>query len=218
MQGMNKSPNELFMALKVAESELRKEHQVLMVNKTTSFKRNGKGKKGNSRRAASLANPSRNPKLDLSPETECYYRKGMGHRNAIAPSIRDKKAAKENQSAPVTMLQPPVGNPGADYVVLSPKTDNNVDAIPTPPIASEADTRFSKRNTCGMQEKVEDRARRLASKKDLEGLQQENDAGELRSGAELVRTNTMQLMKLCEAGDRGRMNALFFDDLWEITS
>ena len=38
MQGMNKSPGELFAMLKVAESELRKEHQVLMVNKTTSFK------------------------------------------------------------------------------------------------------------------------------------------------------------------------------------
>ncbi|KAI5003214.1 hypothetical protein ZWY2020_030374 [Hordeum vulgare] len=90
-----------------------------------------------------------------------------------------------------------------DYVVLSPETDNNVDVIPTPPIASEADTRFSKRNACGMQEKVEDRARRLASKKDLEGLQQEDDAGELRSGVELVRTNTMQLMKLCKAVRHG---------------
>ncbi|XP_044953248.1 uncharacterized protein LOC123403371 [Hordeum vulgare subsp. vulgare] len=35
------------------------------------------------------------------------------------------------------------------------------------------------------------------------GLQQEGDAGELRSGAELVRTNTMQLMKLCETARQG---------------
>ncbi|KAI4980343.1 hypothetical protein ZWY2020_020828, partial [Hordeum vulgare] len=97
----------------------------------------------------------------------------------------------------------PLRRPCCDYVVLSPETDNNVDVIPTPPIASEADTRFSKRNTCGMQEKVEDRARRLASKKDLEALQQEDDAGELRSGAELVRTNTMQLMKLCKTARQG---------------
>ena len=39
MQVMNKSPGELFAMLKVAESEIWKEHQVLMVNKTTSFKK-----------------------------------------------------------------------------------------------------------------------------------------------------------------------------------
>ena len=49
MQEMNKSPSELFAMLKFTKSELRKEHQVLMVNKTTGFKRNGKGKKGNSK-------------------------------------------------------------------------------------------------------------------------------------------------------------------------
>uniref|UniRef100_A0A8I7BAI0 DUF4283 domain-containing protein n=1 Tax=Hordeum vulgare subsp. vulgare TaxID=112509 RepID=A0A8I7BAI0_HORVV len=74
-----------------------------------------------------------------------------------------------------------------DYVVLSPETDNNVDVIPTPPIASEADTRFSKRNACGMQEKVEDRARRLASKKDLEGNPKlRNNSFGVLSDAELI--------------------------------
>ena len=33
--------------LKAAEVEIKKEHQVLMVNKTTSFNKKGKGKKGN---------------------------------------------------------------------------------------------------------------------------------------------------------------------------
>ena len=46
MQGMNKSVFELFAILKVTESDIQKEHQVLMVNKTTSFKKS-KGKKGN---------------------------------------------------------------------------------------------------------------------------------------------------------------------------
>lgn len=74
-----------------------------------------------------------------------------------------------------------------DYVVLSPKTDHNVDVIPTPPIAFEAATRFSKRNTCGMQEKVEDRARRLASKRDLEGNPQlRNNSFSVLSDAELI--------------------------------
>ena len=46
MQGMEKTIPELFAMLKAAEVEIKKEHQVLMVNKTTSFKKKGKGKKG----------------------------------------------------------------------------------------------------------------------------------------------------------------------------
>ena len=46
MQGMDKTIPELFAMLKAAEVEIKKEHQVLMVNKTTSFKKKGKGKKG----------------------------------------------------------------------------------------------------------------------------------------------------------------------------
>ena len=53
MQGMEETIIELFAMLKAAEVEIKKEHQVLMVNKTTSFKKNGKGKKGTSRRMAS---------------------------------------------------------------------------------------------------------------------------------------------------------------------
>ena len=52
MQGMNKTIPELFAMLKAAEVEIKKGHQVLMVNKTTSFKKKGKGK-GTSRRTAS---------------------------------------------------------------------------------------------------------------------------------------------------------------------
>ena len=44
MHGMEKSIPELYSMLKSAEVEIKKEHQVLMVNKTTSFKK-GKGKK-----------------------------------------------------------------------------------------------------------------------------------------------------------------------------
>ena len=47
MQGMDKTIPELFAMLKAADVEIKKEHQVLMVNKTTSFKKKGKGKKGN---------------------------------------------------------------------------------------------------------------------------------------------------------------------------
>src|SRR5215216_3232017 len=47
MQGMENTIPELFTMLKAAEVEVKKEHQVLMVNKTTGFKKKGKGKKGN---------------------------------------------------------------------------------------------------------------------------------------------------------------------------
>ena len=46
MQGMTKTIPELFAMLKAAEVEIKKEHQVLMVNKTTSFKKKGKGEEG----------------------------------------------------------------------------------------------------------------------------------------------------------------------------
>ena len=46
MQGMTKMIPELFTMLKSVMVEIKKEHQVLMVNKTTSFKKKGKGKKG----------------------------------------------------------------------------------------------------------------------------------------------------------------------------
>ena len=41
MQGMNKTIPELFAMLKAAEVEIKKEHQVSMVNKTTSFQEKG---------------------------------------------------------------------------------------------------------------------------------------------------------------------------------
>ena len=44
MQGMMKTIPELFATLKAVEVEIRKGHQMLMVNKTTSFKKRGQGK------------------------------------------------------------------------------------------------------------------------------------------------------------------------------
>ena len=47
MQGMTKTIPKLFAMLKSVNVEIKKEHQVLMVNQTTSFKKKGKGNKGN---------------------------------------------------------------------------------------------------------------------------------------------------------------------------
>ena len=46
MQGMTKTIPELFVMLKSAKVEIKKENQVLMIDKTTSFKKRAKGKKG----------------------------------------------------------------------------------------------------------------------------------------------------------------------------
>ena len=58
---------ELFVELKAVKVEIKKEHQVLMVNKTTSFKKRVKERKGTSRRMTNkLPLPGRSPKLYLS--------------------------------------------------------------------------------------------------------------------------------------------------------
>ena len=67
MQGMDKTIPKLSAMLKAAEVEIKKEHQVLMVNKTTSFKKKGKGKKGNFKKngkqvAAQVKKPKSRPK------------------------------------------------------------------------------------------------------------------------------------------------------------
>ena len=46
MQGMTKTIPELFVMLKSMKVEIKKVHQVLMVDKITSFKKRAKGKKG----------------------------------------------------------------------------------------------------------------------------------------------------------------------------
>ncbi|KAK1609822.1 hypothetical protein QYE76_033495 [Lolium multiflorum] len=84
MQNMNKELPELFSMLKSTEVEIHKEHQVLMVNKTTKFKKQGK------------------PKKDLKKD------KGTG--SLIVPSIwlisksglvKKKKEAARTEDAPV---------------------------------------------------------------------------------------------------------------------
>ncbi|KAK1664547.1 hypothetical protein QYE76_052706, partial [Lolium multiflorum] len=79
MQNMNKELPELFSMLKSAEVEIKKENQVLMVNKT-SFKKQGKPNKGNFKKGGKkVAAPPEKPKAGPKPETVCYYCQGKGH-------------------------------------------------------------------------------------------------------------------------------------------
>ena len=80
MQGMTEMIPELFAMLKSAMVEIKKEHQVLMVNKTTSLKKKGKGKTGNFKKNdKKVSTPMKKPKARPKPETECFYCKGNDH-------------------------------------------------------------------------------------------------------------------------------------------
>ena len=73
---MVKTIPEVFSMLKSAEVEIKKEHQVLMVNKTTKFKK-GKGKKTFKKDGKDVAAPSKpdagkKPNNGPKPETECF--------------------------------------------------------------------------------------------------------------------------------------------------
>ena len=86
--------------LKHAEVEIKKEHQVLMVNKTTSFKKKVKGKKkGNFKKnGKQVAAQEKKPKSGPKPETKCFYCKQTGHWKRNCPKyLADKKDGKVNK-------------------------------------------------------------------------------------------------------------------------
>ena len=86
MQGMTKTIPELFVMLKLMKVEIKKKHQVLMIDKTTNFKKRGKERRGTSRRMASkLPLPGRSPSLDLSLKLSASTAKEMvtGSGNAL---------------------------------------------------------------------------------------------------------------------------------------
>ena len=99
MQGMDKMIPELFAMLKAMEEVIKKEHQVLMVNKTTSFKKKGKGKKGNFKKNSKQVSAQvKKPKSGPKHETECFYYKGTGHWKRNCPKyLADKKDGKVNK-------------------------------------------------------------------------------------------------------------------------
>jgi hypothetical protein len=94
MQGMRKTLAELLSMLKTAEVEIKKEHQVLMVNKSTNFKKGRKDNKSkgrNKKDGKSVAGSEKKPKAGPKPETECFYCKGMGHWKRNCPKyLADK--------------------------------------------------------------------------------------------------------------------------------
>ena len=72
---------EIFAMFDTAKVEIKKEHQLLMVGETTSFKK-GKGRKGyfNGNSAAALV---KKPKVEPKPETKCFCNNGNNHWSRI---------------------------------------------------------------------------------------------------------------------------------------
>ena len=70
-----------------------------MVNKTTSFKKKGKGKRGNFKKnGKQVAAPMRKSKAVPKPKSECFYCKGNGHSKRNYPEyLADKKDGKVNK-------------------------------------------------------------------------------------------------------------------------
>ena len=99
MQGMTKTIPELFVMLKSTKVEIKKEHQVLMTDKTTSFKKRAKGKKGNFKvNGKQVVTPVKKPKAGPKPETRCFYCKGNGQWKRKCPEyLVDKKDGKVNK-------------------------------------------------------------------------------------------------------------------------
>ena len=88
IQGMTKVIPELFAMLKSTKVEIKKEYQVLMVDKTTSFKRGQRDRKGTSIRITSkLSLPRRSPKMNQSLKLSAYTAKEMVTRSGNALNI-----------------------------------------------------------------------------------------------------------------------------------
>ena len=99
MQRMTKTPSELFSMLKSAGVEIKKEHDVFMVNKTTEFKKSGKREKENiggpKKDGKSVVGHPKAPKPGPKPGVECFYCKDDGHWKRNCPKyLNDKKAGK----------------------------------------------------------------------------------------------------------------------------
>jgi hypothetical protein len=92
--GTTDTITELFARLKAAEVDIKKDNHVLMVNKTTSFKKakraKGSFKKGSGKRVAPT---EKKLKSGPKPDTECFYCKDKGHWKRNCPKyLADKKA------------------------------------------------------------------------------------------------------------------------------
>ena len=98
MQGINGNDSQALRDAEIDEGRNQEKHQVLM-NKTTSFKKRAKGKKRNFKQnGKQVVTPTKKPKAEPKPETECLHCKGNGHWKRKCPEyLVDKKDGKVNK-------------------------------------------------------------------------------------------------------------------------
>ena len=71
MPGMTKMIPELFVMFKSTKVEIKKHYKVLLIDKTTSFTKRAKGKKGNFKQnGKQVVTPAKKPKAGPKPKTE----------------------------------------------------------------------------------------------------------------------------------------------------
>jgi hypothetical protein len=78
--GTTNTITELITKLTATEVDIKKDNHVLMVNKTTSFKK-AKGAKGSFKKGSGkhIAPTEKKLKSGHKPDTECFYCKDKGH-------------------------------------------------------------------------------------------------------------------------------------------
>lgn len=84
-----------------------------------------------------------------------------------------------------------------EYKVESPDTEMNIEVIPTPPLVTEENLRFSLRNVQNKMERVDEKAMAVAKKRDIEGLMVGADREAMVRGAKMLRTNASTMMRIC---------------------
>ena len=100
MQGITKTIPCALRDTKIGQGRNQEKHQVLMVGKTTSFKKSAKEKKGNFKKNDKQdITPMKKHKARPKPETECFYYEGNGHWKLNYPKyLAHKKDGKVNKS------------------------------------------------------------------------------------------------------------------------
>ena len=79
---------EVFALFDIAKVEIKKEHQLLMVGETTSFKKRTKEKKENFKKNdKQVATLMKKPKFGPKTDTECFYCKKDWSLEAELPQI-----------------------------------------------------------------------------------------------------------------------------------
>src|SRR3954452_5128006 len=105
MQGMKKALPELLSMLKTAEVEIKKEHQVLMINRNTGSRKTRRENGREVRAASLLPCLKRTPELDLSLIPSATIVRGLATGSATAPSIwQTRRPARQTKVYMIYML------------------------------------------------------------------------------------------------------------------